>query len=112
MHGKDITIPKGTEVTAFVNGDSPIDLAKFRPVAAPVQPAAAVEATVTINSNPEGSDITVDGNYVGCTPSTLRLGPGDHTVKIEKSGFTAWERSVSVIGGSNLNLSPTLERTP
>src|SRR6267142_5293056 len=29
MHGKDITIPKGTEVTAYVNGDYPIDLAKL-----------------------------------------------------------------------------------
>jgi hypothetical protein len=32
MHGKDITIPKGTEVTAFVNGDMPLDLAKFQPM--------------------------------------------------------------------------------
>lgn len=26
MHGKDITIPKGTEITAYVNGDIPLDL--------------------------------------------------------------------------------------
>jgi hypothetical protein len=112
MHGKDITIPKGTEVTAFVNGDFPIDMAKFRPVAVPTQPAVAAEATVIINSNPEGADITVDGKYVGNTPSTLRLSSGDHTVKIEKSGFTAWEKSVSITGGSNLNLAPTLEKNP
>jgi len=30
MHGKDITIPKGTEVTAYVAGDTPLDPAKFR----------------------------------------------------------------------------------
>jgi hypothetical protein len=29
MHGKDITIPKGTEITAFVNGDSKLDRVKF-----------------------------------------------------------------------------------
>ena len=111
VHGKDITIPKGTEVTAFVNGDYPIDLAKFRPVAAPQQPTAA-EATVIINSTPEGADITVDGKYVGNTPSTLRLGSGDHTVKIDKTGFATWQRSVSITGGSNLTLSPTLEKNP
>jgi hypothetical protein len=30
MHGKDITIPKGTEVTAYVAADLPLDPAKFR----------------------------------------------------------------------------------
>lgn len=29
MNGKDITIPKGTEVTAYVAADTPLDLAKF-----------------------------------------------------------------------------------
>jgi hypothetical protein len=29
MHGKDISIPKGTEVTAYVSGDIKMDLAKF-----------------------------------------------------------------------------------
>ena len=32
MHGKDISIPKGTEITAYVNGDMKLDIAKFRPV--------------------------------------------------------------------------------
>jgi hypothetical protein len=111
MKGKDITIPKGTEVTAFVNGDYPIDLAKFRPTGTPQQPTVA-EATVAINSTPEGADITVDGKYVGNTPATLRLGTGDHAVKIEKTGFAVWQRSVSVTAGSNLSLSPTLEKAP
>ena len=30
MHGKDITIPKGTEVTAYVAADIPLDAAKFK----------------------------------------------------------------------------------
>src|SRR5580693_8173898 len=38
MHGKDVTIPKGTEVTAYVSGDMKLDLAKFQP--APLVPAA------------------------------------------------------------------------
>jgi hypothetical protein len=29
MHGKDITIPKGAEITAYINGDMPLDMAKF-----------------------------------------------------------------------------------
>jgi hypothetical protein len=30
MHGKDITMPKGAEFTAYVNGDVKMDLAKFQ----------------------------------------------------------------------------------
>lgn len=30
MHGNDITIPKGTEITAYVAADTPLDPAKFR----------------------------------------------------------------------------------
>lgn len=32
MHGKDITIPKGTEITAYISGDTRLDEAKFQPV--------------------------------------------------------------------------------
>src|SRR6266852_5336567 len=48
MHGKDITIPKGTEITAYTNGDIPLDPKRFSAQAttntetgvAPVQPTA------------------------------------------------------------------------
>ena len=29
MHGKDITMPKGTQITAFINGDVTLDKSKF-----------------------------------------------------------------------------------
>ena len=38
MHGKDISIPKGTEITAFVNGNLRFDPAKFAKAAADLQP--------------------------------------------------------------------------
>src|SRR6266404_709258 len=52
MHGKDITIPKGTEVTAYINGDIPLDPKRFagqttgnpETGAAPVQPTAGATA--------------------------------------------------------------------
>ena len=40
MHGKDTTIPKGTEITAYVNGNMPLDPVKFAPVVLPVQRCA------------------------------------------------------------------------
>src|SRR5207302_6387476 len=41
MHGKDITIPKGTEITAYVSGDMKLDLAKFQPSAPASAPQSA-----------------------------------------------------------------------
>ena len=41
MHGKDITLPKGTEFTAYINGDMKLDIAKFQPAAAPPQDLSA-----------------------------------------------------------------------
>jgi hypothetical protein len=38
MHGKDITIPKGTEVTAFVAADTPLDPTKFNMQSARLSP--------------------------------------------------------------------------
>ena len=32
MKGKDITIPKGTEITAYINGDIPLDPSKFNSI--------------------------------------------------------------------------------
>src|SRR5207253_6863083 len=66
MHGKDISIPKGTEITAYVSGDLKLDIAKFQPaVAASGQAAPALatpSAKLELQSNPSGADIDVDGN--------------------------------------------------
>jgi PEGA domain len=103
MHGKDITIPKGTEITAFVNGDVPLDLAKFRPTGSPVVAASATvsgQETLEFSSNPQGADIEVDGSFVGTTPSSITVAPGDHAITIRKSGYKAWERKMKTSSGS------------
>jgi hypothetical protein len=45
MHGKDITIPKGNQVTAFIQGDAVLDPAKFTPEA--LNPKVVVPVTET-----------------------------------------------------------------
>lgn len=119
MKGKDITIPKGTEITAYVNGDVPLDPQKFNPTAATGAPGnvAPVEsnaefASVLIKSTPDGAEITIDGKYVGNTPSTIRLKLGDHKVSIKKAGFSLWERDVTLNPGSNITIDAGLEKAP
>src|SRR5271169_2550860 len=77
IKGKDITLPKGTEFTAYINGDLKLDLAKFQPAAAAPQPTQDVNGTshdqsatpsfakLQIESTPPGADIEVDGSFVG-----------------------------------------------
>ena len=123
MHGKDITIPKGTEITAYINGDFEVDRLKFdksRPgtaiattLAAYPQSEAKASAdasTMVIKSEPEGADISIDGKFVGNTPSTLQLNPGDHSVSIQKSGYAAWQRSIAITSGGIVTLNASLLR--
>lgn len=102
MHGKDITIPKGTEVPTFVNGNFGLDMAKFKPASptqAPVVTEARNNAEVAIASTPAGADIEVDGAFVGSTPSTITVTTGDHTITVKKTGFAPWERTIKVNSG-------------
>ena len=90
VHGKDVVIPQGTEVTAFVQGDMKLDMAKFAPVSAVSAVAAAsaaVPSTLTIDASVANCDIEVDGSFVGNTPSTLNLAPGKHDIVVKKSGL-------------------------
>jgi hypothetical protein len=114
MHGKDISIPKGTEITAYVSGDNKLDIAKFQPATA-VRGAAGtavpLSAKLQLESDPSGADIDVDGNFVGNTPSDVQVTEGDHAVTVKKSGFRDWERKVKVSGGSSVHLNAELEKT-
>jgi PEGA domain-containing protein len=121
MHGKDITIPKGTEITAYVSGDMKLDIAKFQqtPIspgsqqsllsASPTQSAGTSSAKLQLESNPPGADIEVDGNFVGNTPSDVQISEGDHTISVKKTGFKNWERKLKVNAGSSVHLSAELE---
>ncbi len=120
MHGKNITIPEGTEITAYVNGGMDLDPARF--AAAPanatavsgIQTAPSAQAepsptcSVVVKSEPAGADIMIDGKYMGSTPSTLELAPGSHLVTIHKTGFKTWERTISVTAGSQVTVDASL----
>jgi hypothetical protein len=99
MHGKDITIPKGTEITAYISGDTRLDQAKFQTSPTNAAVATATAAQFDISSTPVGADIEIDGKFVGSTPSSITVGPGDHDIVVKKSGFTTWERKITASTG-------------
>jgi len=110
MHGKDITIPKGTEITAYISGDTRLDEAKFQPAKTGATTAEITNAAMTlvdVASTPSGADIEVDGKFVGNTPSSISVSPGDHDIAVKKSGFAVWDKKVSVSTG-HISLSADL----
>lgn len=108
MKGKDITIPKGTEITAFVQGDTKLEMAKFAPQPVGGAAAAPAMASLSVDASVKGADITVDGNFMGNTPSTLSLAPGQHTILVQKKGYADWTRTMNV-AGSGVTLNAELE---
>jgi len=137
MHGKDVTIPKGTEVTAYISGDVKLDPAKFQPAplvplppvpttqqvpssspaatpnggptgTAPVSSDQGAAAELEVSSTPDGADIEIDGNFVGSTPSTLGVAAGPHQLSVKKAGFKPWERKITVSSG-RVKIDATLE---
>jgi hypothetical protein len=128
MKGKDITIPKGTEITAYINGDISLDPAKFTPAnvttaltgapsaqspagaSVPVAASESAVSSVEIKSTPDAAEITVDEKYRGNTPATLHLAAGDHTILLEKQGFKTWEKTLTVNSGENTTVNASLEQ--
>lgn len=112
IKGKNITITKGTEITAYVDGDTHLDPVKFGALAATPAFVPSDLASITIKTLLEGCDIEIDGKFMGSTPSTLTLKPGEYKILVKKPGYSSWERTVTVAAGSSITLDAAMERTP
>lgn len=79
-----------------------------RAAAGPAEAAAGAPSKVSIASAPDSAEIEVDGEFMGNTPSTLELDPGEHNIAIRKSGYKPWEKKLKVTAG-DVNLNAELE---
>ncbi len=112
IHGKDITIPKGTEVTAYANGDT-VYVPPTPPLAsvAKTDASPATSAEFDIRSTPDGCDIEIDGAFSGDTPSVVSVAAGEHTITVKKKGYAPWERKVRVSSG-RVSIKAELDKLP
>lgn len=69
-------------------------------------------ATLQFTSEPAGAEISVDGIYAGNTPSLIKMKPGTHSIKLTKSGYQPWARTMDVNAGDLRTISAELERVP
>lgn len=77
------------------------------PVRFKLQPVAAF---LSVTSQPVGSAVSIDDLLVGNTPLTsLPVGPGSHSVRVEREGFQAWSRAIEASAGQEASLDAVLE---
>ena len=103
-----------TTAAAVESSAMPEPAAKLQPAVATVpaagaQSALSSAARLSVTSNPDGADIEIDGAFMGSSPSSLQLDPGNHKVVIKKSGYKPWERTLRV-GGGEVNIKAELEK--
>jgi PEGA domain-containing protein len=74
--------------------------------------SSKVPSTVecSFSSTPAGADVTVDGRYVGSTPSVLGVATGSHVVVIKMNGFAEWKRELAIEPGSELTINAVLQK--
>jgi hypothetical protein len=76
----------------------------------PPPPATPTTGTVNVRSTPYLSEVLVDGNSMGYTPAKIALAPGKHTFRLEKPGYKAWTKEMTITVGSELTLDASLEK--
>jgi PEGA domain len=67
---------------------------------------------VSFTSEDPGSEIYVDGEFVGQAPATINLPVGSHHVEVRASGKQSWSRDLKVLKDSQLTLHPVLIAAP
>jgi hypothetical protein len=94
--------PGGTQTGAAPNAEG------ARTSELPVKSDEGVKCSFA--STPAGAEITVDGKYVGSTPSALSLSVGTHAVQVSLPGFMEWKRQLPVTSRSELTVNAVLQK--
>ena len=87
------------------------------PVPAPTPSSVSAQEVLpekvrcSFSSTPSGAEITLDGRYMGNTPSVLGLTTGTHVVVLFAPGFAQWKKELTVSSGSEVTVNASLQRT-
>jgi hypothetical protein len=97
-------IPAGISTQAVKEQESPTPLASAQ--------AATTDTpeSLTVNSNPDGAEIYLDDAFIGNAPSTLKLTPGKHSIRVTLNGHKPWVKDILAQGGTEAHLTATLEK--
>ena len=74
------------------------------------RPQEAAYGTISMQTNPNGAEAYVDGNFVGFTPLSFGTRPGRHDVRFVLDGYQEFTTSVNVRPGRSESINATLQR--
>lgn len=99
---------------ALSSQDVLIALHRFYPAAETEPDPSGIEqlGRVSFASDDSGSEIYVDGKFLGQAPATIDLPAGAHHIEIRAPGKKSWQRDLEVLKDSQLTLHPVLESSP
>jgi hypothetical protein len=66
--------------------------------------------TLTIDSEPSGVNIYIDGEYKGVTPLTTTLEVGSHIINISKEGYENYTQTITITDGATKVITPKLKK--
>jgi formylglycine-generating enzyme required for sulfatase activity len=109
LPAEEISLPRGNyelriRTPRFLEYIAEIEIAgkdKLQPVIVELVPGWA---EVNVNTNPEGAEISSDGQLLGTSPVTLELLAGTRELLIRKQGFRTEQRTLSVVAGQQEDL--------
>jgi hypothetical protein len=70
--------------------------------------AAPASGSLSVESNPAGASLYVDGQFVGLTPLTIEADAGPHRVRLVNTGYLENSRVVVVDGGKTTAVRASL----
>jgi len=111
IHGTNTTFPRGTEITAFVNGDLRLNLASFNATPSAMTAVDEIKTSLRIDSTPDGAQVQIDGVAAGNTPLNVTVMAGKHEISIKKAGYSDWNKNLDV-SGSTAHVEAVLEVPP
>ena len=72
---------------------------------------ASGPGSVQVISRPAGAQVILDGRLVGRTPLMIAdVTPGEHSIRLELSGFQQWATTVDVKPGGAQRVAASLEQ--
>jgi hypothetical protein len=73
---------------------------------------ASGPASIVISSEPEGAEVTLDGEAFGTTPLDKPVIPGEHVIRVSKDGYIAVQEKRTFVEGARETLGYELEKVP
>ncbi len=66
---------------------------------------------VVLTSDPTGAEVYADNSFVGKTPTSLNLSPGQHFIRLFMKDYKNWSQQIAIAAGSEVKLTATLEKS-